>query len=77
MLGGVRRTYVDPTGRCWGSGSLGRAPGVCPGDLVLSGCSLPKDQQQTCQAEIKKAEIMHRTSILIWVRYLLRKLRIP
>lgn len=42
---GVRRTYVGPTGRCWGSGSWGTAPGVCPGDLVPSGCSLPNDQR--------------------------------
>lgn len=41
----VRRTYVGPTGRCWGSGSWGTAPGVCPGDLVLYGCSLPIDQR--------------------------------
>lgn len=37
----VRKTYVGPTGRCWGSGSWGTAPGVYPGDSALYGCSSP------------------------------------
>lgn len=28
---GEKTTYVGPTGRCWGSGSWGTAPEVCPG----------------------------------------------
>ena len=30
--GEVKRTYAGPTGRCWGSGSWGTDPEVCPGD---------------------------------------------
>lgn len=39
--GGVRKTYVGPTGHCWGSGSWGRAPGVYPDDSAPYGCSSP------------------------------------
>lgn len=41
----IRRTYAGPIGRCWGSGSWGRAPEVCPGGSVLFGCSLPGDER--------------------------------
>lgn len=39
--GGVRKTYVGPTGHCWGSGSWGTAPGVYPDDSALYGYSSP------------------------------------
>lgn len=40
------RTYAGPTGRCWGSGSLGKAPVACPSDSKLSECSSPDLDEQ-------------------------------
>lgn len=51
------RTYVGPTGHCWGSGSLGKVPAACPSDSKLSGCSSP-DLDEQKERNNKAADIL-------------------
>lgn len=55
------RTYVGPTGRCWGSGSLGKAPAACPSGLKPCGCSSP-DLDETREKKLWGCGHQRRTS---------------
>lgn len=71
----VGRTYVGPTGRCWGSSSLGKAPAACPSDSKLSGCSSP-DLDEQKEKNDKAADIREQHRVDRRPIYLLRKLRV-
>lgn len=53
--GRVRKTYVGPIGRCWGSGSWGTGPEVYPDDSAPYGYSSPDGKSK----ELKTGNNVH------------------